>query len=143
MDGMDAWVGWLVAAVVLAGLELASPAFLLVMFAGGALAASAASAAGAGTVGSAAVFAAVSIALVAFVRPVARRHLYQPPLERSGTAALIGTQAVVLETVDASTGRIKLAGEVWSARAFDEDARFDPGTKVSVLQIDGATAVVA
>ncbi len=139
---MDAWVVWLVVAVILAALEVASPGFLLIMFAGGALAASLASAAGVGTVGASAVFALVSVALVAFVRPVARRHLYQAPLERSGTAALIGTQAVVVQAVDGSGGRVKLSGEIWSARAFDEDARFEPGAKVSVFQIDGATAVV-
>ncbi len=139
---MDAWVVWLVVAVILAALEVASPGFLLLMFAGGALAASIASAVGVGTVGASAVFALVSVALVAFVRPVARRHLYQSPLERSGTAALIGTQAVVVEAVDGSGGRVKLAGEIWSARAFDEDARYEPGTTVSVFQIDGATAVV-
>lgn len=140
---MDPWVVWLAAAVILAGLEVASPGFLLIMFSGGALAAAAASAAGATVVGSAAVFTIVSVALIAFVRPVAKKHMYQPPLERSGTAALIGSQAVVIETVDASDGRIKLAGEVWSARSFDEDASFEPGTKVSVLQIEGATAIVA
>jgi membrane protein implicated in regulation of membrane protease activity len=139
---VDAGVVWLVVAVILAGLEVASPGFLLLMFAGGALAASIASAVGVGTVGASAVFALVSVALLAFVRPVARRHLYQAPLERSGTAALIGTQAVVVEAVDGSGGRVKLAGEIWSARAFDEDARFEPGAKVSVFQIDGATAVV-
>jgi membrane protein implicated in regulation of membrane protease activity len=68
--------------------------------------------------------------------------MYAPPQIRSGTAALIGTQAVVLETVDGSTGRIKLAGEIWSARSLDEDARFEPGEKVAVFEIDGATAVV-
>lgn len=139
---MDAWVVWLIIAVVLAGAEAASAGLLLIMFSGGALAASLASALGANTVGSAAVFAIVSVALIAFVRPVAKRHLYQPPQQRSGTAALIGTQAVVMETVDGSTGRIKLAGEIWSARAFDEEARFEPGQKVSVFEIDGATAVV-
>jgi len=135
-------VVWLIIAVVLAGAEAASAGLLLIMFSGGALAASLASALGAGTVGSAAVFAIVSVALIAFVRPIAKRHMYQPPQQRSGTAALIGTQAVVVETVDGSTGRIKLAGEIWSARALDEDARFDPGQKVSVFEIDGATAVV-
>ena len=139
---MDAWVVWLIIAVVLAGAEAASAGLLLIMFSGGALAASLASALGANTVGSAAVFAIVSVALIAFVRPVAKRHLHQPPQQRSGTAALIGTQAVVMETVDGSTGRIKLAGEIWSARAFDEEARFEPGQKVSVFEIDGATAVV-
>lgn len=139
---MDAWVVWLIVAVVMAGAEAASAGLLLIMFSGGALAASLASALGAGTVGSAAVFAIVSIALIAFVRPIAKRHVYTPPQVRSGTAALIGSQAVVVEAVDGSTGRIKLGGEIWSARTFDEDARFEPGAKVSVFEIDGATAVV-
>ena len=139
---MDAWVVWLIIAVVLAGAEAASAGLLLIMFSGGALAAALASALGADAVGSAAVFTAVSIGLIAFVRPIAKRHMYQAPLERSGTAALIGTQAVVIEAVDGSTGRIKLAGEIWSARTLDEDARFEPGEKVAVFEIDGATAVV-
>jgi membrane protein implicated in regulation of membrane protease activity len=139
---VDAWVVWLIIAVVLAGAEAASAGLLLIMFSGGALAASLAAALGASTVGSAAVFALVSIALIAFARPIAKRHLYTPPQVRSGTAALIGTQAVVLEAVDGSGGRIKLAGEIWSARTLDEDARFEPGEKVAVFEIDGATAVV-
>ena len=139
---MDAWVVWLIVAVVLAGAEAASSGLLLIMFSGGALAASLAAAMGAGTVGSAAVFAIVSVALIAFVRPIAKRHMYQPPQQRSGTAALIGTQAIVVEAVDGTDGRIKLAGEIWSARTLDEDARFEPGEKVSVFEIDGATAVV-
>lgn len=139
---MDAWIVWLILAVVFAGAEAASAGLLLIMFSGGALAASLASALGANVVGSAGVFAIVSVALIAFVRPIAKRHMYQSPLERSGTAALVGTQAVVVEAVDASTGRIKLAGEIWSARTLDEDARFEPGEKVAVFEIDGATAVV-
>ncbi len=139
---VEAWLVWVVIALVLAGAEVATAGLLLIMFAGGALAAALASALGAGTVGSAAVFAIVSVTLIAFVRPIATRHMYAPPQIRSGTAALIGTQAVVVEAVDGSTGRIKLAGEIWSARTLDEDARFEPGEKVSVFEIDGATAVV-
>lgn len=123
--------------------EVATAGLLLVFFAGGAAAASVAAALGAGTVGSAAVFAVVTVALIGLVRPVATRHLYQPPLERSGTAALIGSEALVLEAVDARDGRVKIGGEIWSARAADPSAQFAPGQSVNVLQIDGATAVVA
>lgn len=139
---MEAWIVWLVVAVLLAASEAASGALLMIMFAGGALAATVAAAVGVGTVGSAAVFALVSVALIAFVRPVAKKHLYQAPLQRSGTAALVGTQAVVLETVTGDNGRVKLAGEIWSARSFDESASYAPGEKVHVFEIDGATAVV-
>jgi membrane protein implicated in regulation of membrane protease activity len=112
------------------------------MLSGGALAAALAAVAGAGVVGSSAVFAIVSVALIAFARPVAKRHLYQAPLDRTGTAALIGTEALVMEVVDGGSGRVKLAGEIWSARTLDETARFEPGEHVSVFEIDGATAVV-
>jgi len=60
----------------------------------------------------------------------------------SGVAALRGREAVVLERVDEQGGRIKLAGEVWSARALDSEAAYEPGSKVDVVEIDGATAVV-
>lgn len=139
---MEAWLVWGVVALLLAAGEVASAGLLLIMFAGGALAASVGAAVGLPVVAQAAIFALVSIGLIAFARPVAKRHLYQAPTQRSGTAALVGTQAVVTETVDGSGGRIKLAGEIWSARTFDEDARFEPGQKVSVFEIDGATAVV-
>jgi len=139
---VEAWIVWLVVAVLLAASEAASGALLLIMFAGGAFAATIAAAVGVGTVGSAAVFALVSVTLVAFVRPVAKKHLYQAPLQRSGTAALVGTTAVVIEQVTGDYGRVKLGGEIWSARAFDESAIYAPGEKVSVFEIDGATAVV-
>lgn len=141
--GEDPWIIWAVLAVVFAVGEIATAGLLLIFFAGGAAAAAIASALGAGVVGSAAVFGVVSVALLAFARPVARRHLYQPPLERSGVAALIGTQAIVLEVVDSRGGRVKIGGEVWSARSMNPEVAFSPGESVSVLEIDGATAVVA
>jgi membrane protein implicated in regulation of membrane protease activity len=62
---------------------------------------------------------------------------------RTGAAALVGAPAVVLQRVDGHGGQVKIGGEVWSARAFDEDHAFEPGTRVEVLKIDGATALVA
>jgi membrane protein implicated in regulation of membrane protease activity len=89
------------------------------------------------------VFAVVSVALLAVVRPIAYRHQKQRPELRSGVDALKGRQAVVLERVDGGEGgRIKLAGEIWSARALESGRVFDPGQQVDVVEIDGATAVV-
>jgi membrane protein implicated in regulation of membrane protease activity len=62
---------------------------------------------------------------------------------RSGTAALVGQRAVVLQRVDAQSGQIKLGGEVWTARPYDEDDVYEPGQRVDVMKIDGATALVA
>ena len=73
----------------------------------------------------------------------ARRHLRTPARLRTGTAALVGARALVLERVDGNGGQVKIGGEVWSARAYDEDDVIEPGARVEVMQIDGATALVA
>lgn len=112
------------------------------MFAVGALAASVTAWLGGGIVAQTLVFAAVSVALLVVVRPVVKRSLQRAPEHRSGIDALKGRQAVVLERVDGHGGRIKLAGEVWSARALDEEACHEVGARVDVVEIDGATAVV-
>ena len=89
------------------------------------------------------VFIAVSLASLAVLRPIARRHLRTPAQIRTGTAALVGSRAVVLERVDGERGQVKIGGEIWSARSFDEDHVFEQGARVEVLKIDGATALVA
>nr|WP_203675240.1 MULTISPECIES: NfeD family protein [unclassified Streptomyces] len=112
------------------------------MFAVGAVAGAIVAALGGGIVVQVIVFVIVSVALLAVVRPIAYKHRTQRPELRTGIDALRGRQAVVLERVDGGGGRIKLAGEIWSARALDEERSFDPGEKVDVVEIDGATAVV-
>jgi membrane protein implicated in regulation of membrane protease activity len=112
------------------------------MFAVGAVGGAAAAGLGGGIVAQVVVFVVVSVALLVFVRPLAYRNR-QRPEQRSGVDALKGRQAVVLERVDGSAGgRIKLGGEVWSARALEHGRVFDPGQQVDVVEIDGATAVV-
>jgi membrane protein implicated in regulation of membrane protease activity len=141
---MDGWVWWIVAAGVLAVADVVTGGTLiLIMIAGGAAAGGLASALGASPALSVGVFALVSVALLGVVRPIARRHMRTPRAARTGVAALVGTEAVVLEAVDGNDGRIKLAGEVWSARAYDGDSVFVVGQRVHVLEIDGATALVA
>jgi membrane protein implicated in regulation of membrane protease activity len=143
MGDVDAWLWWLIAAAGL-GIPLvitAMPEFG--MFAVGAVAGAVISALGAGVVAQVLVFVIVSVALIAVVRPIAYRHQRQRPELRSGVDALKGRQAVVLERVDGGEGgRIKLAGEIWSARALETGRVFDPGQQVDVVEIDGATAVV-
>ncbi|WP_328539525.1 NfeD family protein [Streptomyces sp. NBC_00344] len=139
---IEAWVWWLIGAAGL-GIPLvltAMPEFG--MFAVGALAAAGVAGLGGGVVSQVLVFVVVSVALIAVVRPIANRHLSQQPAHATGIEALKGRQAVVLERVDGSGGRIKLAGEVWSARALDGDTSYEPGQQVDVVEIDGATAVV-
>ena len=141
---MDAWVWWIVAAGVLAVAEvLTGGTLVLLMLAGGAVAGGLTSALGAPPALSVGVFAIVSAALLGLVRPLARRHMRVSRETRTNVAALVGAEALVLESVDGTDGRIKLAGEVWSARAYDGQSVYEPGTRVQVLQIDGATALVA
>ncbi|MET9879986.1 NfeD family protein [Actinacidiphila glaucinigra] len=133
---------WLIAAVGL-GIPLvvtAMPEFG--MFAVGAVAAAIAAGLGLGITGQVLIFVIVSVAGIAVVRPLANRSRAQRPELRSGIDALKGRQAVVLERVDGQGGRIKLNGEVWSARALDTGRAFEPGESVDVVEIEGATAVV-
>nr|WP_202547427.1 NfeD family protein [Streptomyces sp. SID2119] len=140
---IDAWVWWLIIAAGL-GIPLVLTAMPeLGMFAVGALAASVVAALGGGIVAQVLVFVGVSVALLVVVRPIAARHRAGQTGHASGIDALKGRQAVVLERVSADGGgRIKLAGEVWSARSLDEGQVFEPGRQVDVVDIDGATAVV-
>ena len=141
---MNAWVWWIVAAGVLAVAEvLTGGTLVLLMLAGGAAAGGLTAALGAPPALSVGVFALVSVALLGLVRPIARRHMRVHREARTNVAALVGAEALVLESVDGQDGRIKLAGEIWSARAYDGQSVFEPGTRVQVLQIEGATALVA
>ena len=140
---MDEWVLWMIAAGVLAVGEMFTLGFFLGPVAIAAVLAAIVALAGGGVALQWIVFTAVAGASVLVLRPIARRHLRTPLQLRTGTAALIGSPALVLERVDGHGGQVKIGGEVWSARSFDEDQAFEPGTRVEVLKIDGATALVA
>ncbi|WP_435228528.1 NfeD family protein [Streptomyces sp. Tue6028] len=143
MNDINAWVWWLVAAAGL-GIPLvvtAMPEFG--MLAVGAVAAAATSGLGGGVVLQVLVFSVVSVALIAVVRPIAARHRAQQPQLATGVEALKGRQAVVMERIDGSDGgRIKLAGEIWSARALDAGRSYEVGQEVDVVDIEGATAII-
>jgi membrane protein implicated in regulation of membrane protease activity len=142
---MDAWLIWIVFAVVLAAVELAWPSFFLAPFAAGALLGAVSQSAGLGAVVTLAAFVLTSGLLLSFVRPIARRHLYTPQVSRTGTAALIGRTAIVTERVDhdAQSGLVKLEGELWTARPWDEDEVIEAGKRVHIIEIRGATALVS
>jgi membrane protein implicated in regulation of membrane protease activity len=142
---MDAWVLWLIAAVVFAVAEVVNLSFFLFPFAIGAAGAAVVDLAGAGAAITWATFAVLTALSFLILRPIARRHLRQPPTLRTGTAALVGRSAVVLERIEGDTtaGSVRLEGEVWTARAYDEDTVLEPGTRVHVMEIRGATALVS
>lgn len=140
---MPAWLAWALVAVGLAVGEIFTPGlFFLGPVAVAAVAAAIAAALGAPLWIDTAVFAGGSLASLAVLRPIARAHLQMPRAIRTGTAALEGAKAVVLQRVDGMGGRVRIGGEEWSARSYVSDEAFDPGTQVEVVEIEGATALV-
>jgi membrane protein implicated in regulation of membrane protease activity len=140
---IDAWVWWLVGAAALGiGLVITAMPELGMLAVGAVAAAVVAGIFGGDAVVQVVAFVVISTALIAVVRPIANRHRAQRPQLATGIEALKGKQAVVLERVDASGGRIKLAGEIWSARSLDTDRAYDVGQEVDVVDIEGATAIV-
>ena len=140
---MPGWVIWAIIAVLLALGEIATPG----LFFAGLVALAAIPAAIVDVAGGPAwlqvlVFIAGSLASLGVLRPIARAHLHMPALSRTGTAALVGARAVVLERVDTNGGRVRIGGEEWSARAYMDDQVLEPGARVEVAKIEGATALV-
>jgi membrane protein implicated in regulation of membrane protease activity len=137
------WVVWALVAVGLAAGEIFTPGlFFLGPVAVAAVAAMVLAAAGASVVIQLIVFVAGSIATLAVLRPIARRHLRVPAITRTGTDALVGQRALVLQRVDAEGGRVRIGGEEWTARAYVDDGVYEPGARVEVVKIEGATALV-
>jgi membrane protein implicated in regulation of membrane protease activity len=141
---MEAWVIFLVIAALLAVGEVLTLSFFLAPFAVGALAGMLAELVGAPLVLSFTLAIVVSVASFGVVRPIARRHQRTRPSLRTGVDKLIGEEAMVVQTVDndANAGTVRLSGEVWTARAFDEEV-IESGRRVHVVEIRGATALVS
>ena len=140
MGFMHAMV-WAVVAAVLILLELTTSTLVLVMLGIGAAAGAVAAAAGGNVVVQFAAFGAVSIGTLVFARPTAMRRLHGPE-HRQGIDTLIGRQAVVVAKVDGHDGRVRISGEIWSARAYDGQSEYAVGDRVDVAQIEGATALI-
>jgi membrane protein implicated in regulation of membrane protease activity len=140
---MPGWVIWAIVAVALAIGEIFTPGlFFLGPVAVAAVAAAIVAAVGAGAAIQLIVFIAGALASLAFLRPIARAHLHMPAIVRTGTAALVGARATVLQRVDANGGRVRIGGEEWTARPYMDGEVFEPGTQVEVAEIKGATALV-
>jgi membrane protein implicated in regulation of membrane protease activity len=139
---MALWIIWLILAAVLGVAELVTVTLTL-----GLLAVAAGAAAVVGAFGIPVPFQILTFVVAAgaglgLARPIAVRHLKQPPPLRTGTAALVGRRALVLREVNGHDGRVRIGGEEWSARSYDETLVIAPGTTVDVIQIEGASALV-
>src|SRR5438067_10140303 len=139
---MLSWIVWLIVAAVLGVAELLTTTLAFGLIAVAAVVAAVIGTFHLGLAFQLAAFVVASAAGLGFVRPIAIRHLKQPPALRTGTAAPVGRSAIVLEEVTEHRGRVRIGGEGWSSRAYDESLVIPVGTKVDVMQIDGATALV-
>ena len=141
--GDHLWAAWLVLAVALGVAEMVSLDLILLMMAAGALVAAVVALAGAPIILQVLLGAGASAAMLLLVRPSLIARLHNGPDLVSGHNRLVGQQAVVTEELSAvNPGRIKLAGEIWSACPYDESLTIAPGEKVEVFAIRGATAYV-
>ena len=140
---MESWIVWLIVAAVLGIAELLTTTLALGLIAVAAVVAAVVGAFDLSFALQLVAFALAAGAGLVFVRPIALRHIKQPPQLRTGTAALVGRTAIVLEEVTDHGGRIRIDGEEWSSRTYVDDSPAIPvGAKVDVMQIKGATALV-
>ncbi|WP_328875380.1 NfeD family protein [Streptomyces sp. NBC_00287] len=139
---MDPWLIWLIIAAVLAGAEIFTLTAALGMLSVAALVTAGSAAIGLSPPFQFLVFALVSTVTVVFVRPIALRHVLQPQTERFGIDALVGRGAYVISEVTGLDGRVRIDGEEWTARAYDETLVIPAGKTVDVIEINGATAIV-
>jgi membrane protein implicated in regulation of membrane protease activity len=142
MGWLEDWQAWVGLAVLLGALELFSLDLILLMLAGGALLGVVAAIIGLPVVAQVLIALAGSVAALALVRPSVVRRLQGGPTLVLGHDALVGRQALVIERVTAHGGQIKVGGDIWTARPYDEDLVIEPGATVDIFQIKGATALV-
>ena len=140
---MVSWIVWLIVAAVLGVAELVTLTFAFGLIAVAAVVAAVVGVFHLDLAAQLAAFVVAAGAGLVFVRPIAIRHIKQPPALRTGTAALVGRSAIVLEEITEHNGRVRIDGEEWSSRPYlDESLVIPVGTKVDVMQIKGATALV-
>jgi membrane protein implicated in regulation of membrane protease activity len=137
------WETWLMIAVALGVLELLSTDLILIMLAGGALVGMVVAVFGLPVAVQIVVALAAALGLLAVIRPSMVHRLHAGPTLRTGANALIGERGFVLEPLShAAPGRVKIGGDVWTARPYDEDDQIEAGAAVDVVSIKGATAYV-
>lgn len=139
---MSAWIVWAVVALVLLGVEVLTLDLVFASLAVGAVAGSVAAALSVPVAGQIIVAVVVALGTLFLLRPAVLRRLHGREVTKTNVDALVGRPAIVLERVDHREGRVKVGGEVWSARTLSAERSFDPGDDLVVVQIDGATALV-
>src|SRR5262249_23892200 len=139
------WIPWLIAGCILAVGEMHFSGFFLGPFALAAFVTAIFAAIGVGLTVSVIIFGVITLLTFLLLRPIAKRHLRTPAELRTGAAALVGQQGLVLERIanDEGVGVVKINGEVWTALAYADDLIINAVQKVHVVEIRGATALVS
>jgi membrane protein implicated in regulation of membrane protease activity len=141
---MGSWVLWTIVAAAFTLGELHTNSFYLAPFAVGGAVAAVLAATGAGGVVAVVAFVVAALLFLMLLRPLAVRRRRGVPAIRTGAAALVGQPALVLERIAnrEGVGTVRIGGEVWTARSYDEDEVIPVGEQVEVVEIRGATALV-
>lgn len=141
VDG-NGWILWLALALTFGAIEAATVDLMFLMLAGGALAAALMNLLGLGLVTQVVVAVVVAIALLGVVRPMVKRRLGTVPRAALGVDAHLGRTAIVVQTVTEHDGRVKLGGEIWTARVAQDRPPAEVGQEVQVVAVNGATVIV-
>ncbi|RCX14807.1 membrane protein implicated in regulation of membrane protease activity [Anaerobacterium chartisolvens] len=133
---------WLIIAIILGIIEVATLGLVTVWFAAGAVVALIAAAFGAPFLVQLIVFTISSGVLLYFTKPIVRKFL-DNKVQKTNADRLVGEHGVVIEGIDpsAGTGQVKVGGQIWSARSVDGTPVGD-GKRVQVLEISGVKLIV-
>ncbi len=136
-------VYWLIAFVILTGIEVFTLALTTVWFAGGAVAGFVLSLLGLPVEIQLAGFLVVSFLLLFLTRPFAARFVNSSTV-KTNVESLVGQSARVIEKIDnhLGTGTAVVGGQEWTARAWAEDETFEPETMVVIREIRGVKLIV-
>lgn len=138
-----AWETWLGLAILLGVAEMFSLDLVLIMLAAGALVGMVAAVLDLHVALQVLAASAASVAALAVVRPSVVKRVHGGPELAQGHGKLLGRQGVVTAEVSGlAAGRIKLAGEEWTAEPYDDTTTIAAGETVEVMEIRGATAIV-
>src|SRR5262249_13327195 len=140
---MGSWIVWLVLAALLGVAEVVTATLAFGLLAVAALVAAIVGGVGLGLPFQLTAFAITAGAGLGVVRPLAVRHIRQPPLLRSGTSALVGRPAIVVEEVTALGGRVRIGGELWSPRAYHQAPGIPSGFAGEGVWVEGAAPPVS
>lgn len=137
-----AWETWLALAMLLGVAELFSLDLILLMLAMGAVVGVLTALLGLPVAVQVLAAVAGSVAMLALVRPSVVKRLHDGPTLVQGHDKLVGRTAVVVDEITRESGQVRIAGEVWTARPYDEDDVIGPGSRVDIFEIRGATVIV-